>query len=209
MGQLQDVFSTSANSMMDNAGTLSLMNAKVNSLTIPKDFSGNPDEFKRRSLEGLQRLMGDEYMLSIQNKTKFDLETALHRVSKNETPTSLNEKAATIENRVITAGEKIDPTRRLTNGTETQQQFLERASTALREEKIKTGSVSADGAIKDFAKNAPKLGLQTADIVNYAGIEGVAIPQETMNKLAATPVVATLAAAADNRPVVATPAAAP
>lgn len=186
MGKLQSEFGQSANSMMDNAGSLKLIDAKVSSFTVPKDFEGNKAEFQRRSKEGLQRYMGDQYMLSIQNQTGFHLKEALAALPKTETPTTLNERAAIIENRVITAGEKIDPTKRLRNATMDQQKFLETAATALRDESIKTGSVSADGAIKDFAQVSYKRGLVPADVANYAALtEGVAISQDTLNKFAA------------------------
>lgn len=186
MGKLQSDFGQSANSMMDNAGSLQLVDAKVSSFTIPKDFEGNKTEFQRRSKEGLQRYVGDQYMLSVQNQTGFNLKEVLAALPKTETPTTLNERAATIESRVITAGEKIDPTKRLRNATMDQQKFLETAATSLRDESIKTGTVSPDGSIKDFAQGSYKRGLVPADVANYAALtEGVVIPQDTLNKMAA------------------------
>lgn len=187
--KLQSEFGKSANSMMDNTGSLAMMNAKVSSMTIPNDFKGNPDEYRRRSKEGLQRLVGDEYMLAVQNQTRFDLKATLDKIPKTDTPAKLNERAATIENRVITAGEKIDPTQRLRSATmDTQQKFLEEAAISLRDEKMKTGTVAADGAIKDYAQNSYKGGLLPADVANYAMLtEGVEIPQDTINTVAAIP----------------------
>ncbi|OFW87171.1 MAG: hypothetical protein A3J37_05780 [Alphaproteobacteria bacterium RIFCSPHIGHO2_12_FULL_45_9] len=189
LGKLQSEFEKSANTFMDNAQILKAVDAKVSSFKVPQDFEGNSTEFHRRSKEGLQRLLGNEYMLAIQNKKRFDLQETLRQIPNTETPTTLNERAATIENRVMTAGEKIDPDRRLRNATiDTQQTFLESAANALREEKIKTGTIAADGAIKEYAQNSYKAGLLPADVANYAALtEGVAIPQATINSLAATP----------------------
>lgn len=189
LGKLQSEFEKSANTFMDNAQILKAVDAKVSSFKVPQDFEGNSTEFHRRSKEGLQRLLGNEYMLAIQNKKRFDLQGTLRQIPNTETPTTLNERAATIENRVSTADEKIDPDRRLRNATmDTQQAFLESAAKVLREEKIKTGTVAADGLIKNYAHNSYHAGLLPADVANYAALtEGVAIPQATINSLAATP----------------------
>ncbi len=185
LGKLQSEFGQSANSMMDNAGTLKMIDAKVASFTVPPDFE-NKAEFGRRAKEGLQRLLGDEYMLSVQNQTGFNLKQVLDGLPKTETPTTLNERAATIENRVVTAGEIVDPTRRLRSATmDIQQKYLEDAATALRDEKIKSGTVAADGQIKDMAKNTYKGGLVPADVANYAALtEGVEIPKDTIAAVA-------------------------
>ena len=68
MGKLQSEFGTSANTALDNPATLKMINEKAGSFTVPDDFKGNPTEFTRRCKDGLQRLMGDEYMLAIQNE---------------------------------------------------------------------------------------------------------------------------------------------
>jgi hypothetical protein len=189
LGKLQSEFGESANSIMDNAQILKAVDAKVSSFKVPQDFEGNPSELRRRSKEGLQRLLGDEYMLSVQNQKRFDLQETLRQIPNTETPTTLNERAAIIENRVSTADEKIDPNRRLRNATmDTQQVFLESAAKTLREEKIKTGTVAVDGAIKEYGQSSYKAGLLPADVANYTALtEGVAIPQTTINSLAATP----------------------
>lgn len=186
MGNLQSDFKKSANSALDNAGTLKLVNDKVAAFIIPDDFKGNPTEYRARMRDGLQRVLGDEYMLSIQNQKRFDLQATLNKIPNTETPSTLHERAATIENRVITAGEKIDPTQRLRNATmDTQQAYLEQAAKAIKEEKIKTGTVSPDGGIKDLAKGSYRSGLLPADVANYAILtEGVSIPPETMTALA-------------------------
>jgi hypothetical protein len=185
MGKLQSQFEHSANTIMDNAATLALIDAKVSSLVIPDEFKGNPKEFQRRSKEGLQRLLGDEYMLSIQNKSGFNLKQTLDALPKTETPTSLNYRAGVIENRVITEGEAPDSSRRLRNATMDQQKSLEVAAIALKEEQIKSGTVSPDGVIKGYAANSYKSGLVPADVANYAALtEGVSIPKETINSLA-------------------------
>ncbi len=188
LGKLQNEFGQSANSMMDSAGSLKMIDAKVSSFTVPKDFEGNPSEFRRRSKDGLQRLLGDEYMLAVQNQTRFDLKATLDKIPKTETPNTLHERAGTIENRVIIAGEKIDQAQRLRNATmDTQQKFLEDAAATLRDEKIKTGTVSPDGAIKDYAQNSYKSGLLPADVANYVMLtEGIEIPNDTINKVAST-----------------------
>ncbi len=187
MGKLQHEFGKSANTMLDNPGTLEAMRQKANSFTVPEDFQGNPAEFKRRSLEGLQRVMGNEYMLAIQNEKSFDLKSALGKLSSNETPSSLHHRAATMENKVLTAGEKIDPATRLRNGTMDQQKFLETGADALRDEKAKTGTVSPEG-ITALAKQAPAKGLTPADVANYAALtEGVSIPATTLAAVAAVP----------------------
>lgn len=184
VGKLQSEFGQSANSMMDNAGSLKMIDAKVASFTVPPDFE-NKAEFGRRAKEGLQRLLGDEYMLSVQNQTGFNLKQVLDSLPKTETPTSLHERAAIIENRQTTVGETVDPTRRLRNATEGQRKYLEDAATAIRDEKIKTGTVAADGQIKDMAKNTYKGGLVPADVANYAALtEGVEIPKETIAAVA-------------------------
>jgi hypothetical protein len=185
MGKLQSQFERSANTMMDNPGSLALIDAKVASLTIPAEFEGNPKEFQRRSKEGLQRLLGDEYMLSIQNKSGFNLKQTLDSLPKTETPTSLNYRAAVIENRVITEGEKPDSSRRLRNGTMDQQKKLEAFASALMEEQARTGTISADGVLKEAAKASYASGLNPADVANYAALtEGVSIPKEAVNSLA-------------------------
>jgi hypothetical protein len=185
MGKLQSQFEHSANTIMDNAATLALIDAKVSSLVVPDDFKGNPKEFQRRSKEGLQRLLEDEYMLSIQNKSGFNLKQTLDALPKTETPASLNYRAGVIENRVITEGEAPDPSRRLRNATMDQQKSLEAVALALKEEQINSGTVSPDGVIKGYAANSYKSGLTPADIANYAAMtEGVSIPKETINSLA-------------------------
>jgi hypothetical protein len=203
LGKLQSEFEKSANSFMDNAEILSAVNKKVSSFKIPQDLEGNPEEFRRQSKESLQRLLGNEYMLAIQNEKRFDLQGTLRQIPDTETPTTLNARAATIENKVSTAGEKVDPDRRLRNATmDTQQAFLEHAATTLREEEIKKGTVAADGLIKNYAHNSYYAGLLPADVANYAALtEGVAIPQATINSLAATP-----KPEAEKKPVSSTPA---
>jgi|GEM_PF-3299190 len=188
LAKLQNEFGKSANTIIDNQWSLFIINDKVNSFEIPEDSKSNPDEYKRRLRDGLQRLLGDEYMLSIQNETRFDLKSTLNKIPRTETPSTLNQKAAIIENRETTIGEKVDPTRRLRNATEGQQRFLEVAATQIKNEKITTGTVLADGSIKDSAKNSYNAGLLPADVANYTMLtEGVAIPQETLNAIVATP----------------------
>jgi hypothetical protein len=173
--------------MLDNPGTLDAMRQKADSFTVPEDFKGNPSEFKRRSLEGLQRVMGNEYMLAIQNEKSFDLKASLAKLSANETPSSLHHRAATMENKVLTAGENVDPSTRLRNATMDQQKFLEAGATALRDEKIKTGTVGPEG-ITAMAKQTSGKGLNPADVANYAALtEGVAIPASTLAAVAAVP----------------------
>ncbi len=186
MTKLQHEFSQSANSLMDHPSSSAMINAKVTSLNVPEDFKGNPQEFRRRSEEGLRRLIGDEYMLALQNGKRFNLSEMLKTLPAHETPNSLNNRAAIIENRVITAGEKPNPAQRLRNASmDTQQAFLEQAATAIRDESIKTGSVSANGTINDFAKSSYARGLTPADVANYAMLtEGVNIPKDTLDKVA-------------------------
>ena len=89
VGKLQSEFGQSANSMMDNAGSLKMIDAKVASFTVPPDFE-NKAEFGRRAKEGLQRLLGDEYMLSVQNKKPFNLKDTLNGIPDTATPNDLN-----------------------------------------------------------------------------------------------------------------------
>jgi len=188
MGKLQSEFGKSANTIMDNAATLKAINAKVASFDVPENYKGNPKEFERRMQESTQRLLGDKYMLSIQNQTGFNLAETLRAIPKNSTPASLNEEAATIENRVITAGEKPDPATRLRNATMDQQKFLERAADNIGTEKAMTGTVSAEGSIKDAARNSYAGGMTPADVVNYATLtKGVEIPADTVKTIAAIP----------------------
>lgn len=209
MGKLQDEFGKSANTMLDNPGTLEAIRQKANSFTVPDDFKGNPSEFKRRSLEGVQRVMGNEYMLAIQNETTFSLKAALAKLSPNETPSSLHQRAATMENKVLTAGENVDPSTRLRNATMDQQKFLESGADALRDEKIKTGTVAPEG-ITALAKQAPAKGLTAADVANYAALtEGVAIPASTLAAVAAVPKDPVSRQDKDPAPAAANPAASP
>lgn len=189
MGKLQSEFSKSSNSLMDHGESLKMVANQVKSFSIPDDFKGNPTEFQRRSKESLGRLLGDEYMLAIQNETRFDLKGTLAKISKAETPNTLNESAATIENRVITAGETIDPARRLRDATmSTQQAFLEQAAIQLKDESARAGTVSPTGAIEGFAKSSYSKGLTPSDVANYAMLtEGVDIPKDTLTKVVTTP----------------------
>lgn len=188
MGKMQYEFGKSANTMLDNSGTIEAIRQKADSFSTPDDFKGNPSEFKRRSLEALQRLMGNEYMLAVQNERTFDLKASLNKLSPQETPASLHYLSGTIENRVITADENVDPLTRLRNGTMEQQRFLEAGADALRDEQKKTGTVSARGTITDLAKQSMSRGLSPADVANYAAItEGVPIPKETLAAIAAIP----------------------
>lgn len=174
---------------MDQAASLEMVKNQVKSFVTPDDFKGNPAEFQRRTQEGLRRVIGDEYMLAIQNEERFDLKATLGTFSKTETPTTLNERAGTMENRVITEGEKIDSTRRLRDATmNTQQAFLEEAAMRLKEESIKTGTISPTGAIDGFAKSSFSKGLTPSDVANYAMLtEGVDIPKDTLTKVVTTP----------------------
>lgn len=182
MGKLQHEFSKSTNTVIDSNASIRQIRDKTESLRVPEDFKNVP-EFRRRSEGALQRYLGNEYMLSIQNEQGFNLKDTLSKVPKTSTPDSLHEQAATMENRVLTQGEKVDPKTRLRNGTMDQQDFLELSTKNLAKEKMETGTVSPEGPISLFAKESYKMGLRPSDVANYATINGVEIPQETISRI--------------------------
>lgn len=187
-GKLQCEFHKSANTMMDQDISLALIGKKIESMAAakPSDFENAP-EYKRRATESLGRLLGDEYMLSVQNKKPFNLKDTLNGIPDTATPNDLNKRAAIIENRVITASEKIDPSKRLTNGTENQQKFLEDSATQITEEASKSG-ISPTGAAKIAAGNSYAKNLSPADVANYTMLtDQTKIPKETLNAMAETP----------------------
>lgn len=206
-GTLQSTFSKSGNSMLDQGRSLDLINAKISAL-VSENGKENPVEFTQRYKQGLGRLLGDEYMLAIQNQKPFDLKGVLNGLSNKETPGSLNERAATIENRVITKGEQPDPSRRLRNGTMDQEGFLESAANAIKKEYATTGDIPANGASSISAKESYARSLNPADVANFTMLtEGIKIPEATLKEMAATPkpTAATLTPTPSSEPVAGAP----